>query len=72
MAKIAKPGTKNTKGTKGTPSKETTANLEVEELVAMNFKVDKSFRRAFRTYASDNDMSMVELLKKSFEVYKNS
>lgn len=71
MAKIAKPASKATRGTKGAPTQETTANLESEELVALNFKVDRSFRRAFRTYASDQDMSMVDLLKKAFEVYKN-
>jgi hypothetical protein len=66
MAKIQKP-----KGTKGKPTQQTTANLESEELVAMNFKVDKTFRREFRTYASDHDMSMVDLLKKAFEEYKS-
>lgn len=69
MAKIQKPASK--KSTKGVPTPQTTTNLENEELVAMNFKVDKAFRREFRTYASDHDMSMVDLLKKAFEEYRN-
>jgi hypothetical protein len=67
MAKIAKP-----KGTKGKPVAQTTDNLDTEDLVGLNFKVPASFRREFRTYASEHDMSMRELLEKAFEAYRES
>lgn len=69
MAKINKPASK-AKGTKGQPITQTTNNLESEELAPLNFKVSKSFKREFKTYASERDMSMRDLLEKAFEVYK--
>ena len=70
MAKIAKPTNSSSKGTKGVPVNQTTTNLDTEELANMNFKVSASFRREFRTYASEHDMSMRELLEKSFNAFK--
>jgi hypothetical protein len=70
MAEIGKP--KN-KGTKGAPdTKKTTNNLTKRDTAAMNFVVDPDFRREYRTFASENDMSMVDILKESFRMYKNS
>ena len=69
MAKIAKPAGK-TKGTKGTPVGETTSNLNPEEMAPMNFKVPLSFKREFKTYASENDMSMRDLLERAFAEFK--
>lgn len=68
MAKIAKPSSK-TKGTNGQPIEQTTDNLDSEELVGLSFKVSPTFRREFRTYASEHDMSMRELLEKAFRKY---
>ena len=67
MAKIAKP-----KGTKGKPVTQTTNNLNTqeEEMAPLNFKVSKSFKREFKTYASEHDMSMRELLEKAFNEFK--
>ena len=71
MAKIPKPASK-AKGTKGNPAAQTTDNLEAEELAAMNFKVSASFKREFKTYATQQDMSMRELLEKAFYQYRDS
>ena len=69
MAKIDKPASK-AKGTKGKPSLETTMNLDSEETVLLNFRVPLSFKREFKTYASERDMSMRDLLEKCFNSYK--
>ena len=69
MAKIAKP-----KGTKGKPSSQTTDNLNdrEEELAPLNFKVSRSFKHEFRTYASERNITMRELLVRMFEDYRDS
>jgi len=38
--------------------------------VPLNFTVENEFRREFKTFAVQNDLPMVELLKLSFETYK--
>ena len=38
--------------------------------VPLNFTVENEFRREFKMYAVQNDMPMVDLLKLSFETYK--
>ncbi|MEM6699968.1 MAG: hypothetical protein AAF806_05195 [Bacteroidota bacterium] len=76
MAKIQPPKKKrSTKGDAPTLPSSTspqTVNLNkgAGELVALNFKVHPSFRKEFRTYASEMDISMVDLLKHCFEYYK--
>lgn len=70
MAKIERP-TGKAKGTKGKPLADTTTNLDAEELAPMNFKVSLSFKREFKIYASEHDMSMRNLLEKAFQSYKN-
>lgn len=40
------------------------------EMVPLNFKTDPEFKKAFKTFAVGHDMSMVDLLKESFEFYK--
>lgn len=71
MAKTGKPPGK-AKGTKGLPAQETSKNLESEETVPLNFKVSTSFKREFKTYATQHDMSMRDLLEKTFYEYKGS
>jgi hypothetical protein len=36
----------------------------------MNFKVDPKFVKAYKQFALDNDMKLVDLLKKSFDICK--
>jgi hypothetical protein len=74
MAKITKPASAaaKSKGTKGQPVAQTTDNLETEDMTTLNFKVPRTFKRDFKTYATEQDMSMRELLEKAFEMYRNS
>ena len=68
MAKIAKP-----KGTKGQPTEEASQTLsQTGELIGLNFKIEPEFRREFKTYAAERNLSMVDLLKESFALHKDS
>lgn len=74
MAKISKPSTSNRKGAPP-PEFEASANLSRnpdEDLKPLNFKVKADFKREFKTFATVNDMSMVQLLQECFEYYKRS
>ena len=56
MAKIAKP-----KGTKGQPAEEASQTLSQNgELIGLNFKIEPEFRREFKTYAAEHDLSMLD------------
>jgi hypothetical protein len=44
--------------------------LETETLAPLNFKVSRAFRREFKTYASQHDMKMVDLLHEAFRLVK--
>ena len=73
MAKIPPPN-KSTKG-KGTPppTTATVGNLEKAEptrLTPLNFKVPAEFRREFKTYAAQHDLSLSKLLQESFRFLK--
>lgn len=39
-------------------------------LAPLNFRVDASFRREFKTYAARHDLKLNELLRRSFESYR--
>jgi len=41
-----------------------------EALLPLNFRVGASFRREFKTYAAEHDLKLNELLKLSFQTYK--
>lgn len=41
-----------------------------DQLVTMNFKVTAELRRAYKKYALEKDKSMVEILKESFDLYR--
>ncbi len=41
------------------------------EPVPLNFYVPGEFRRDYKVYAAEKEMSMVEILKRSFELYKS-
>lgn len=73
MAKIRKPLTNR----KGVPPREVEATTNLvrssdQDLRPMNFKVPSSFKREFKTYATELDMSMVDLLQQCFYFYKNN
>jgi hypothetical protein len=40
------------------------------KLTPLNFRVQSSFRREFRTYAAAHDLKLNELLKMCFEAYR--
>jgi len=68
---MAKTGAPLQTGTKGVPSKESSHNLEEDaERVGLNFKVTPAFRRDFKIFAAGHDISMADLLKECFELYK--
>lgn len=41
-----------------------------EELKPLNFKVPASFKREYKQFALDHDLSLVDILKLSFSKYK--
>ncbi|MCT4697392.1 MAG: hypothetical protein V3581_01495 [Candidatus Cardinium sp.] len=41
-----------------------------DQLVTMNFKVTAELRRAYKKYALEKDKSMVDILKESFDLYR--
>ncbi|MCI5091194.1 hypothetical protein [Phaeodactylibacter sp.] len=43
-----------------------------EEIRPLNFKVPNSFRKRFKNYAVNNDVTMSELLVKCFEHYETN
>ena len=72
MAKIKKPVFNR----KGAPPSEIEASINLtrepdQELKPLNFKVPAEFKREFKTYATQMDMSMVTLLQACFEFYKS-
>jgi hypothetical protein len=73
MAEVPTPPRKS--NSKGTPPLEieASANLKKsneEDLLPLTFKVSKSFKKEFRGIAFEEEISMTELLKKSFQLYK--
>lgn len=71
MAKISAPKLV----TKGLPPQadQTVGNLDKAEsgrLVALNFTVTPDFRKAFKSYAVDHDITMLELMKRAFDEYR--
>ncbi|MCF8243864.1 MAG: hypothetical protein K9J37_01890 [Saprospiraceae bacterium] len=73
MAKISKPTTNR----KGAPPPEFEARINLsrnsdQDLRPLNFKVPAAFKREFKAYANEMDMSMVSLLVTCFEHYKST
>ena len=46
------------------------AKPSITELAPLNFKVDAGFKKQYKLYALEHGISMVDLLKASFEAYK--
>ena len=72
MAKIAK----KRKSAKGDPPPKTDAsdtlnNPDPEQPVRLSFTVPLSLRREYKTYSSEHNVSMLEVLKRSFNLLKN-
>jgi hypothetical protein len=62
---------------KGEPPRadSTIGNLDkpdTEDLVSLNFRVPKQFRRAFKIYAAEYGRTQVELIVEAFEALKRS
>jgi hypothetical protein len=73
MAKISKP-TINRKGAPP-PIEEASENLSRNsdhDLTPLNFKVPIEFKREFKTYATQMDISMVDLLTRCFDFFKSN
>lgn len=63
------------KAGKGTPPNDVSTNLVKPndgQLVPLHFAVPIEFRREYKTFAAEHDISMVQLLQRSFELYKQS
>jgi hypothetical protein len=45
-------------------------NSQAAELETLNFKVPDAFKRAYKVYAAQQGMTMLELLKEGFELSK--
>jgi hypothetical protein len=74
MAKINRPPRKRTKGAPP-PEFEASTNLSRnpdQELRPLNFKVAASFKREFKSYATEMDTSMVDLLQQCFYYFKTN
>jgi len=72
MAVVSKP---NRKGTP--PKMDDASSILTNQTVRksglrkdLNFKVDADFKKRFKTYATINDLSMHDLLVKTFEYYE--
>ena len=75
MPNIAPPKQQTTSQTKGAPppidkpSQNLTKNPS-NKPVSLNFYVENEFRREYKRFAVEHDISMNELLRRSFQLYK--
>lgn len=46
------------------------AEAVADDLQTLNFKVPRSFKKAFKIYAVEHGISMVDLLREGFELSK--
>ena len=63
------------KSRKGLPPSEVQASSNLTtpdptDLKPLNFKVPAEFRKAYKSFAVDHDMTMVDLLMETFAFYK--
>lgn len=68
-----KPPKKRQKPTLPPQEIESSQNLHKEDtgnLAQMKFAVDQEFRKEFKLYATEHDMTLKELFEKSYEYYK--
>jgi hypothetical protein len=70
MADTLKSGiTESDQRSRGSTLDNITLPTEIK-LRPMNFKVDPKFVKEYKQFALDNDMKLVDLLKKSFDICK--
>jgi hypothetical protein len=69
MAKASQPG-KRQKSVSPAATMVHRKDSESATLAPLNFKVTKAFRREFKTYASQHDMKMIEVLHEGFRLVK--
>ena len=72
MAHVPPPAKKSRKGPPP-PAESTVGNLEKSEpgtLKPLNFKVPADFHREFKVYASQQGISMLDLLQEGFRVVR--
>lgn len=50
--------------------KESREGAEPADLQTLNFKVPDTFKRAYKVYAAERGMTMLDLLKEGFELSK--
>ena len=76
MAEAPKPPKKTTTSKGNPPAEiETSANLNKAnegDLVPLNFKITKEFKKDFRNEALEEEITMTEFLKKIFDHYKKT
>lgn len=73
MAKVAPPPSAKSRKGAPPPLAQTVGNLDKPEpntLQPLNFKVPPDFKREFKSYAAQHDVSMSQLLQEAFEVLK--
>ena len=68
MAKTPPPPKRKAKAVP--PPPEQIKNNLGENLTTLNFKVPKQFKKEFKQFAFDKDITMRELLERIFEAYK--
>jgi hypothetical protein len=72
MMEIKKPANKTKKGAPP-PVMAASTNLTKtpsDELVGLSFKVSAEFKREFKGFANDHDLTAVDLLKEMFAYYQ--
>ena len=45
---------------------------KVDDLQTLNFKVPRAFKKAFKLYAVEREISMIDLLREGFELSKKT
>ncbi len=61
--------------TKGTPPRQSSTNLTKPsdgDTAPLNFTVPPSFRKDYKAFAVEHDMTMVQVLYESFEIYRKT
>jgi hypothetical protein len=70
----AEPAAVRPKAASRPPARKAPAREPAEEkeanLAPLNFRISASFRREFKTYAATHDLKLNELLRLSFEAYR--
>ena len=63
---------KKKKSTLAAPPTEPSENLANPDMVNLTFTVPREFRQEYKGYANDLNISMLELLKRTLDLYKKN